>query len=152
MSKILPPDKGVKVSPSLPTNTIYTMNFSPTAATRHPCTSCQRRKVKCDRLLPCTGCLTHGQECQQPVAQRAPRRARRTRDDTVHQRMRQLEMSLEEIRDTVVRNETNPVAAGTIVVDGSLPEDSAGKLILEDGKSRYVSGSSWENLTNEVYI
>ena len=66
--------------------------------------------------------------------------------------MRQLEMSLEEIRDTVVRNETNPVAAGTIVVDGSLPEDSAGKLILEDGKSRYVSGSSWENLTNEVYI
>lgn len=29
---------------------------------RHPCGVCARRKVKCDRLIPCTNCIKRGQE------------------------------------------------------------------------------------------
>lgn len=29
---------------------------------KHPCSVCARRKVKCDRLIPCTNCIKRGQE------------------------------------------------------------------------------------------
>lgn len=31
---------------------------------KHPCGVCARRKVKCDRLIPCTNCIKRGQENQ----------------------------------------------------------------------------------------
>ncbi|AET38869.1 Cep3p Ecym_3382 [Eremothecium cymbalariae DBVPG len=30
----------------------------------HPCVICSKRKVKCDRLLPCSNCVKHGKEAE----------------------------------------------------------------------------------------
>ncbi|KAJ1328273.1 proline utilization trans-activator [Microdochium nivale] len=40
------------------------------------CTTCRRRKVKCDRHSPCTPCLRNKAECVFPVSGRVPRRGR----------------------------------------------------------------------------
>ena len=127
---------------------------SSTIATRHPYTSCQRRKVKCDRLSPvCTGCLTHGQECRQPAAaaQRAPRRPRRVNEYSVSQRVNQLEKSLEEMKMAVLARDVKLGAADAPATQvGSAKHGYTGRLIVEDEKSRYVSGSSWANLADVV--
>lgn len=126
-------------------------NSSSAGVTRHPCTYCQRRKVKCDRLSPCTGCLTHGQECRQPEAQRAPRRARRVHNESVTQRVISLEKSLEHMKALAQSSEVKPLVSTPPQDDAeSLSESSTGRLIVEEEKSRYLPGSSWANLADEV--
>ncbi|KAI5460870.1 fungal-specific transcription factor domain-containing protein [Mariannaea sp. PMI_226] len=40
------------------------------------CVICRRRKVKCDRIDPCSNCAKAGIECHYPVTGRIPRRSR----------------------------------------------------------------------------
>jgi hypothetical protein len=124
------------------------------SVSKHPCVTCQRRKVKCDRRDPCTRCLKSGEECTQPEVHRAPRRPRRTDDANVLDRVRQLENSLEQMRTLIANGKraqddgdgnsrNNPDETGIL-------EDSVGRLIIDDEKTRYISGSSWANLADQV--
>jgi hypothetical protein len=122
-----------------------------TSSTRHPCTSCSKKRVKCDRQAPCSRCLTHGQECRQPDAQRAPRKPRRAADDSVSRRVAHLEKSLLEMKTAVLNSHTKSAAVESSPTPEKRRESSlTGKLIVEDEKSLYLSGSSWANLTDEV--
>jgi hypothetical protein len=130
---------------------------SSSSVSTHPCVACQRRKVKCDRKDPCTRCLKSGQECTQPEAHRAPRRPRRTEDATVLDRVRQLEKSLLQMRNIVAKSkqaqDQTPKDIGDLQHGGEetkILEDSVGRLIVDDEKTRYISGSSWANLADEV--
>lgn len=131
------------------------------AVSRHPCVTCQRRKVRCDRNNPCTRCLRSGQECKQPEAFRAPRRPPRKQQANVLDRVRQLEDSLEQVRHLVshvpqVKAKSDEVGGGVEVrveeveIKQEKVEDSLGRLIIEEERSRYVSGSAWANLANQV--
>ncbi|RDW59534.1 hypothetical protein BP6252_12621 [Coleophoma cylindrospora] len=124
------------------------------SVTRHPCTSCQRRKVRCDRRLPCTRCLTHGEECLQPDAQRAPRRSRQNQDSRIIERVRQLEASLGAVQGLVsqhynVGREAQPLSSPSQPRLDQL-DDSHGRLVVDNERSRYISGSAWANLADEV--
>jgi hypothetical protein len=44
------------------------------------CAACRRRKVKCDKVNPCSNCTKSGIECDYPPRKRAPRRPRKTLD------------------------------------------------------------------------
>jgi hypothetical protein len=127
-----------------------------TTESRHPCVSCQRRKVKCDRKSPCSRCLATGQDCRQPETRRAPRRARRAVPGLVSEKLRQLEKSLDEVRAAVLSGkpeETGETAETTpIASEGQSQslDNSLGRLIIEDENSRYISSSSWANLADQV--
>jgi hypothetical protein len=129
---------------------------STTAESRHPCVSCQRRKVKCDRKSPCSRCLATGQDCRQPETRRAPRRARRAVPGLVSEKLRQLEKSLDEVRAAVLNGkpeETGETAeTAPIASEGQSQslDNSLGRLIFEDENSRYISSSSWANLADQV--
>lgn len=136
---------------------IKSLESSSGYVSKHPCVLCQRRKVKCDRKDPCTRCLKSGQECTQPEAHRAPRRPRRTEDSDVLNRVRQLEKTLENMRKSAIKDESVQARksedAGDITQDGEenkILEDSDGRLIVDDDKTRYISGSSWAYLADEV--
>lgn len=128
-----------------------------TTESRHPCVSCQRRKVKCDRKSPCSRCLATGQECRQPETRRAPRRARRAAPGLVSEKLRQLEKSLDEVRAAVLSGkpeETGEAAEATLISSEGQSQsldNSLGRLIIEDENSYYISSSSWANLADQVF-
>jgi hypothetical protein len=132
---------------------------SPTAS-RHPCVTCQKRKVRCDRKNPCTRCLKSGQKCIQPEVFRPPRRPRRTQEANVLARVRQLEDSLEKMRSLVAHapeetiKEDGNKAAEANLGDSKAEhlEDSLGRLVIKEERSRYVSGSAWANLADQVCL
>jgi ABC-type molybdenum transport system ATPase subunit/photorepair protein PhrA len=127
-----------------------------TPESRHPCVSCQRRKVKCDRKSPCSRCLTTGQECRQPETRRAPRRARRAVRGLVSEKLRQLEKSLDEVRAAVLSGKSEEIdetaETAPIASEGQSQslDNSLGRLIIESENSRYISSSSWANLADQV--
>merc|ERR1712072_515669 len=58
------------------------------------CVTCRKRKVKCDRLYPCTNCNKAHIECVFPAPGRAPRKPRKPgdgRDKELLERLRRLE-------------------------------------------------------------
>jgi hypothetical protein len=157
MNSLSPPTSGLSASASASASASPTSTAS-TSVTRHPCISCQRHKVKCDRRSPCSRCLTHGKECRQPDAQRAPRRPPRKSHDVLD-RVRQLEASLDEMRTLLKRSavaEQHSTAEAAVRHSNSVKEEpesldtSLGHLIIDDDRSRYVSTTSWANLTDEV--
>jgi len=146
--------------PSCSLSAPNTQPTNPINPSRHPCVTCQRRKVKCDRRSPCTRCLTYGHECAQPALQREPRRPARKSQDLVA-RVRQLEDALEEAREKLRVHETTnenvgaempvPVEASVEVKEEGESLDSLlGHLIIGEDKSRYISTSSWANFAWEV--
>lgn len=119
---------------------------------KHPCVTCQRRKVKCDRRDPCTRCLN----CKQPEAHRAPRRPQK-REANVLNRVRQLEISLKRMQALVAdgkraqdQKTKNAKGVHNSTDETRILEDSVGRLIIDDEKTRYISGSSWANLADQV--
>ncbi|MCJ1403938.1 hypothetical protein MMC11_007161 [Xylographa trunciseda] len=144
------------------------------------CTTCRKRKVRCDKKHPCSNCHKAGIECIFPRPGRAPRRSKKPPDSELLARLRRLEGVVQSLgkgadgEDLVpeleerIENQQKPKndeseesqhALGRppgckrrdMVSDGSTELDKdLGRLFVGDGKSRYVSNSFWANLTNEV--
>lgn len=55
------------------------------------CTTCRRRKVRCDKKHPCSNCHKAGIECVFPGPGRAPRRSKKPPDTELLARLRRLE-------------------------------------------------------------
>lgn len=55
------------------------------------CTTCRKRKVRCDKRHPCGNCSKAGVECIFPAPGRAPRRSRKPPDTELLARLRRLE-------------------------------------------------------------
>ncbi len=127
------------------------LSLSSPVESRHPCASCQRRRVKCDRLSPCTNCITHGQECKQPDSRRAPRKPRKPTNASVLERVRQLEHTLEHLKSQTQPTAQTP-ATSPETRSPEPKEDDPGRLLIENNQSRYVSGSSWANVAEKVNI
>ncbi|KAK5122667.1 hypothetical protein LTR85_003930 [Meristemomyces frigidus] len=170
------------------------------------CVTCRKRKVKCDKLHPCTNCNRAHIECVFPAPGRAPRKARKVgegRDKELLDRLRRLEgvvkgMGVEvpggiQEKDKEVSKEGDS-QSGEQVFASAIDEDAAinaqieaepavvsaaeqkriaerefhkktrwieeqkqgrfenrfGRLVINEGKSRYINNSFWANLSNEV--
>ena len=165
------------------------------------CVTCRRRKVKCDKLHPCSNCNRAHIECVFPSPGRAPRKSRKlgeSRDKELLERLRRLEGVVKGMGVEVPANEKNGskdgdsqtgsevrVGAGTADVDDQKEmaddketakswaerfydvdhddrtkwveeeqkgrfENRFGRLVVNEGKSRYINNSFWANLSNEV--
>jgi len=155
------------------------------------CVTCRKRKVKCDKLHPCSNCNRAHIHCVFPAPGRAPRKVRKIgegRDKELLERLRRLEgvvkgmgvevpggketnhLSNEAERDESVlqkrdaEQHNGSTANGAPSVDaeedfqrktrlvdhrGSF-ENRFGRLVVNEGKSRYINNSFWANLSNEV--
>ena len=105
-------------------------NGTPPAPHLNPrsCTTCRRRKVKCDKRHPCSNCLKGGIECIFPGPGRAPRRNKKPPDTELMERLRRLE--------GVVKS----MGKG---IDGEdLPEGSEGSDLPREAREKTGSVSS----------
>lgn len=159
------------------------------------CVTCRKRKVRCDKVHPCTNCTRAHTECIFPAPGRAPRKVRKLgdgKDKELLERLRRLEgvvkgMGVDIPGDGSVGLNNAPLSTSDNSVGGveqplnanvsldarrsadgpveeqsfenALPHDrrrqddlenSFGRLVVNEGKSRYVNDSFWASLSNEV--
>ena len=136
------------------------------------CVTCRKRKVRCDKQQPCSNCVRARIPCQFPAPGRAPRRPRKPPDGELLARLRKLEGVVKSLGATpddenilpsplATENGTvhRPDSASPLVENGvenanrlrnASLDNNFGRLVLDEGKSRYVNNSFWANLSNEV--
>ena len=139
------------------------------------CVTCRKRKVRCDKRHPCINCTKAGIECIFPGPGRAPRRSRKPPDTELLARLRRLEGVVkhmgrdpeEEIEsvDVVSRPGPDNLAVKDPGCDNSEffdhlnPKEEQGveklardfgRLVVVEGRSRYVANRFWTALSEEV--
>ncbi|BDD59411.1 hypothetical protein MAP00_004619 [Monascus purpureus] len=162
------------------------------------CVTCRRRKVRCDKTIPCANCIKVGVECVFPAPGRAPRKSKRPSETQLLDRLKRLEGVIDQLRGENGRHPSVNVDAvagipatkksPTIVPALLQPQPSAlkdatssresqtekagclqgvmgrdfrnlelrnlgaevGRLVIDQGRSRYVSHKLWESLGDEI--
>lgn len=142
------------------------------------CVTCRRRKVKCDKKQPCSNCARAKIECIFPGPGRAPRKIRKPADGELMERLRRLEGVVQSLNAQVEEHELQdaereknagacPNGSGgddascpngsdkdgrNVAVDNSVEglETRFGRLVVDQGRSRYINNSFWASLNNEV--
>jgi Fungal Zn(2)-Cys(6) binuclear cluster domain len=129
----------------------------PTTETKksHACQLCQQRKIKCDKNSPCSNCRKSSTECEFVAPQAPQRRKRKLPDEELLAQLQRYEKLLkahgiplhsevEEV-ETLFTGDSNSSRSRTdasIAPKASTDEASInlkiGKLIVEDGRTRYV--------------
>ena len=72
------------------------------------CTTCRRRKVRCDKRHPCSNCSKAGIECIFPGPGRAPRRSKKPPDTELLARLRRLEGVVQSLGKGIDGEELQP--------------------------------------------
>ncbi|GME29252.1 hypothetical protein GTA08_BOTSDO11952 [Neofusicoccum parvum] len=126
------------------------------------CISCQRRKVKCDRLEPCSSCKRYRAVCE--FRDPAPRRKRKLSDEDLHAKLDRYESILNSFvsgftplnaprpqpqQDSAVSTprDATPARPSTYPTPQNL---ETGRLIFEKGNSRYLESSLWKGISDEL--
>lgn len=147
-------------------------SISGASSTPNPrsCVTCRRRKVKCDKKQPCSNCARAKIECVFPGPGRAPRKSRKPPDGELMERLRRLEGVVQTLNAQVEEHEQEaadrerrgssadccPRGPGndspSVAVDNSVEglETRFGRLVVDQGRSRYINNSFWASLNNEV--
>ncbi|KEF52879.1 uncharacterized protein A1O9_11297 [Exophiala aquamarina CBS 119918] len=129
----------------------------PRVAPGRSCIACRRRKIKCDREQPCAYCVKIRVQCVYPASEKE---SKRPADDDVSARLKRIEKSLarleasflsessprprEESQDAATKETPNQEVNNTQSTPGG-----SGRLVVEEGDTRYVSGSFWAELEDE---
>ncbi|GME54187.1 putative transcriptional regulatory protein [Neofusicoccum parvum] len=143
----------------------------PTPAHALSCVTCRQRKIRCDKVHPCSACRRSGVECVFP-AQRAQRRKQGRRNEELLRRLDHLEGLVDRLGGEVAvaahAATGEPLAqpedapsddfmAGVLLphvlqprVDQGTPrEDGTYPVMKEDG-GRYLGEDFWTSLSTEV--
>ncbi|KAF7597110.1 hypothetical protein BBP40_010584 [Aspergillus hancockii] len=139
------------------------------------CVTCRRRKVRCNKKCPCTNCVKAGIECVFPPPGRAPRKSKRPHDAELLSRLKRLEGVIEHLSEknaTLSAEPSPPQQQGSGSAEcptGAEPQSAEvegcpfdpqrkprslehefGRLVIEEGRSRYVSNRFWASLGDEI--
>lgn len=128
------------------------------------CVTCRRRKVRCDKHEPCSNCTKANIECVFPPPGRAPRKPRRPHDAELLKRLRRLESVVDSLgaqvddddHASVDTEKRRSVELQNLDLSPQAParksslEYGLGKLMIKDGRSRYVSNEFWSTLGEEI--
>lgn len=147
--------------------------------TRHPapdpqthlrsCITCRRRKIRCNKLHPCSNCVKAKVECVFPEPGRAPRRSKKATESELLARLKSLEAvvkkfgvvgksspvqsPVETMKEDVIKNGWDITMFKDLSSKdselGSMDEE-LGRLVVSDDKSRYVSHRFWTRFGDEV--
>ncbi|CEJ93690.1 hypothetical protein VHEMI09263 [[Torrubiella] hemipterigena] len=122
------------------------------------CVACRRRKLKCDRQEPCSGCTKNGLECHYPVTGRIPRRSRAPPSwDSPHQRQSELLHKLTRL-ESIVTELSGQVEDGKLTTFSSdvtpesgadVVEDFGNLIVRKDGKLK-IERKFWSIFCTEV--
>jgi hypothetical protein len=151
-------------------------SFSNSAAhaNARSCVTCRKRKVKCNKAQPCSNCARAKIECIFPGPGRAPRKSRKPPDGELMDRLRRLEGVVQSLnaqveeheQEAADRNQDQPRSVDgsssgcpnqarqspSVAQDNSVEglESRFGRLVVDQGRSRYINNSFWASLNNEV--
>ncbi len=141
------------------------------------CVTCRRRKVRCDKLHPsCTNCTKASIECVFPGPGRAKRKTRKPQDAELLARLKKLEGVIQSLGAQGEDDKGAGVAKGPAVmpsIQGELEahqrqetlqngnnelqplrsdsmDKQLGRLVINEGRSRYVSNAFWASMGDEV--
>jgi hypothetical protein len=125
------------------------------------CTSCRRRKVRCDRQYPCSHCQKSGTDCVFPASGRLPTRKRDLNaEQSSKQRQIELLTRLRRLESVVKDFEAHhgehtasrPTAGGVNTARSDPPSDSSclGKMVPHRDQNLYVSSGFWASMMDEV--
>lgn len=106
------------------------------------CAVCRRRKVRCDKKIPCTPCTRGGRACVYPQPGPAPRRARKTTMNDVASRISELEKTV-----TVVSRARDAYPTVTSGTSPYPPTSSNDDLV-----QRVESGTEYSSPNGEVLL
>ncbi|ESZ93647.1 hypothetical protein SBOR_5952 [Sclerotinia borealis F-4128] len=176
---------------------------APTGLNARSCVTCRRRKVKCDKKVPCSNCTKAQTQCVFPAPGRAPRRPRAggklvsDREAELLKRLRRLEGVVEELsgqvegesskpspssdhsspRNRDIESSSDTTGKASKVRSNGMDEEQGtkkewvarsfnmgcappktaftmdegiGRLVLDSGKSQYVSNPFWAELSQEI--
>lgn len=139
-------------------------------------TECYRRKIKCDRQSPCFQCFKANLSCTLPSAQRpSSTQEKNGQDSILLERLQRLERTVEFLQNGGSQNVQVPTGAentisstghwsissrqalgdaqlkpGNLNTSTSLFEKDVSRLLLNEGRSRYVSDRFWASFIEEV--
>lgn len=115
------------------------------------CQTCARRKVRCDKVAPiCSRCRKGGFECVYQAPQ--PRSRKRKPSDDLLEKLAKYECILQQNglldADTAHVGEVSPrkSASASHVKPGA---SKTGKLLTDQGRSRYIDSHIWYNLGDD---
>ncbi|PGH10193.1 hypothetical protein AJ80_07552 [Polytolypa hystricis UAMH7299] len=140
------------------------------------CITCRRRKVRCDKRHPCSNCVRAKIDCIFPAPGRAPRKSKKPADAELLARLKRLEGVVQNLGAQVDGEDDlqallfpdagdkdgqkgtgngSPRQPRCIDLDpkkvllGDVTQE-LGRLVIEDGRSRYVSNRFWASLGDEI--
>ena len=157
--------------PESPDGPVRTGSIKSTDHNPRSCVTCRRRKVRCDKKHPsCSNCTKAGIECVFPGPGRAKRKTRKPQDAELLARLKKLEGVIQSLGAQVDDSKGPGVRSNTFdelnthnaqnsprigFADpkrkSSSPVDKQmGRLVVNDGRSRYVSNAFWASMGDEV--
>jgi hypothetical protein len=143
---------------------------TPQTKYRLSCTACRVRKVRCDRVHPCSHCTRAGVDCVFPSRKRMER-PRKSKNSELLNRISRLEsivskVDLEALKEMDMSDQGSPAASVIHQPQDVAPSLSEHTQSLStapqtaeaeattsqegDHPSKYMSGEFWSNLCNEV--
>jgi hypothetical protein len=122
------------------------------------CILCHRRKVKCNKQLPCSTCIRSGVLCCYPPGEKHELRKNRTTISDIINRLGQLERTIVAISSSDDQSR-NHDSAEPVVEPPSPDQDSAAAAVSRGGtlwvngySSRYVNDVLLSRVLEEVWI
>ncbi len=119
------------------------------------CITCRRRKTKCDKGSPCSGCVKSQFECVYPPPRQSRRKPKVDSNVALKARLEKLEGLVKNLdnkdapKDTGSRSEVSSSETPS-QNDPKNAKREIGRLVVEEGESRYIENSFWIALSNEV--
>ena len=138
-------------------------NHPPTTPTPASCTLCRRRKVKCDRTIPCGSCQRSKAECVPFIPSRVPRgrqggRKRKREEEELLERIAKLEGLVKIIEGNETPQGDQERAAGADTVDAINTNSRGGLPGIHDRNppaaprlDKYLATSFWVSLCEEIH-
>ncbi|SPO06952.1 uncharacterized protein DNG_09646 [Cephalotrichum gorgonifer] len=120
------------------------------------CVLCQHRKIKCDRNTPCSNCVKGNVRCTPSTP--APARKRRRPNQDLQERLARCEELLKSYASAAsgetpggnLTNPSDPAFIGNTAFAEPSAWPPAGKVVVEDGSTRYVDSVVWTSIHDEL--
>ncbi|KAF2274183.1 uncharacterized protein EI97DRAFT_451767 [Westerdykella ornata] len=115
------------------------------------CDLCRRRKLRCDRLQPCSTCSSRGHKCTYPEDSRPP-----AASASIHQRLVQLErLVMSSVRKVNFSPDMNPInphpsLASPRTESPSLNHYNHGVIHTSDSELQYVGDDHWSAILESI--
>ncbi|KAL4805561.1 fungal-specific transcription factor domain-containing protein [Aspergillus unguis] len=115
------------------------------------CTFCRQKKLRCDRLRPCSSCVKRGLDCA--YVNPAPPRPRNVPNRSAR-RLNQRVKELEDLVNVLAKAKASPKSNQANEQKTSDTEEattrSLGRIQIGETCTTYVSGAHWASLQNSI--